>query len=241
MRQYQDDIIRLEISSNQLPLKNLALATVNENIPSPLIDFTETFKPVESLHISRILLFERIIYSLTPAQHDLYTLTNINLLKQSITPLLSFDSQGFIDLPSFKSSLFLKTVYTLYPTLRNIDLMKPGSGFRLLNLTHCYNLFLLIMIKEICILDKVLPEEDRVEGFYDLLEYKTSLLARLSPSLRSVLSLNRYNLQERIYCGFDTEYQNVDLGVNDLLVSTQSIYPKLYLLIKKLSTTADIH
>lgn len=232
----------IKISSNLLNPNNLKTARDTAHLISQALEFLRRFDGFNEERMSRLLYFDKLFYSLTDARYGIYTIENITKFITGIKNLLNFDEKGFMDLKTFEGALFLQLAYTIYPELRKMSLVKRGSSVTLLNLTHVYNFCLLIMIKEIYLLELELPEDDdRTELFYDLLETRNQLIGKISSGLRKVLVMKRYNFIDRMVSGFDTEFLTKELGRNELLASTVSVYPRLFLKIKKLQNVSDIH
>jgi len=67
------------------------------------------------------------------------------------------------------------------------------------------------------------------------------MINSVSAGIRKVLTKRRCVFNKNYVSGFDTEYNQMELGSNELLASTQSIYPRLFLQISKLNNINDIH
>lgn len=229
-------------SSNLLDPRILEKARDSGEILSYTIEFLKRFDSFGAVNIARMIFTDRLFYSLTNSKYGDYTPENILEFTNGIKKLLNFDlKNGYMDFDLFQNSLFVRLSYTIFPELRKANLSKAGSAFTLLNLTHVFNFCLLIIIKEISILELDLPEDQRNEVYYDLLQIRDQLIGKISSGLRKALTAKRYGFGYRIITGFDTEFSCIELCKNELLASTQSIYPRLFLKIRRLNSINDIH
>jgi len=67
---------------------------------------------------------------------------------------------------------------------------------------------------------EIIPIEEK-ESMYDLIEdlktYSEIFHGRLNPTIRESMRQRGLTISENVYCGFDTEYKNVDMKSNTIL------------------------
>lgn len=63
----------------------------------------------------------------------------------------------------------------------------------------------------------------------DLKTYASKLYGNISPSIRESIRQRGVTISRNIYCGFDTEYKNVDMKENKILSAQWAVNSKLIL------------
>jgi hypothetical protein len=83
-----------------------------------------------------------------------------------------------------------------------------------------------------------LSTEDQ-EIIYDLIEdiqtYSVTFHGNLNPSIRECMRQRGITVSENVYCGFDTEYKNIDMKSNKILSAQWAVNSKLVLSLPNLS------
>jgi len=63
----------------------------------------------------------------------------------------------------------------------------------------------------------------------DLQTYASKLYGNLNPSIRDSLRQRGITVTENIYCGFDTEYKNIEMDKNKILSAQWAVNSKIVL------------
>lgn len=105
----------------------------------------------------------------------------------------------------------------LYDIWCYLDLDKKNFSLSEANdvLVWVNDLIMLVMIRDLR--NYVKDLDQTCDEVLLLRNDEKDLLRRLSPSVRKAMSTTRISLTQRIYSGFDTEYVNIEYGVNKLL------------------------
>lgn len=163
-------------------------------------------------------------------------------LKNHVMNLLyEYKNQGFVN----TSSLEGNKIYNLYRSLFLDEYIfsNPDSN-SLKELEYFQSLVILVLILEyelhIKFYERVLSslKTDRIktslykDGLRDLKQGKRELTQNLAKSIRQAMSGGRLFILNRIYTGFDTEYQLESDELNILLAYTSSSYSRVYICIK---------
>ena len=69
----------------------------------------------------------------------------------------------------------------------------------------------------------------------DLKTYAIKLYGNLNPSIRESLRQRGMSVTENIYCGFDTEYKNIEVKKNKILSAQWAVNSKIVLTLPYLS------
>ena len=193
--------------------------------------------------IKMFLVIRSFLFSFSgiPLDKEL-SIEELQRLKNCIMDLLfDYKNQGFLN------TLLLERnkIYNLYRSLfldENIFSNPNSNSFRELEFFQSLIILILVLEYELYIknheqkLDslKKLRMETREckEILLDLKMVKRGLIQNLNKSIRQILTGGRLYILDRIYTGFDTEYQAESDMVNTLLAYTTSSYSRVYLCIK---------
>lgn len=207
----------------------------------------------------QILIFNRVLYLFTGNSYGDYTPSNI--YNHSIKVLSLFhesigkESRGFVSLGEFKESMVLNAILLALPAgnvkyLRGLLDNPLKGGAASFELIHLYNLIVLVLLLDISIsihLSKQYEsteEEDSKEIMEevlgDLLVLQKRLKNSLTGGLRSSLSMNRLSFEDRVYTGFDTEFDNLDNRKNELLCMTTASERRVMLRIRNVLFDFDV-
>jgi len=242
MKEWNDEFDKKEeISSSSTPRKNLIFPKDKTRYTDLNLFFASRFKHFNSERIARFIYIDRLLYNFAGAKYSVYTPQNINRLQFGILQLMNFGkNKGFLNLSEFFQTRFIELSFTLFPQLKEYGIRDGQTAFNQLNITHFNNFCLLWLIKELTQLELNTKIEYQLELFHDLMALRNRLINILSPGIRHALLMHRFRVKRSITSGFDTEYKSVELGKNKLLASSQSLYPRSFLQVKKLESTDDI-
>lgn len=169
------------------------------------------------------------------------TLKHINKIRQLLSLI---QAKGFIgewDLNLSKNPVY-KKIFELLPSLESKLTIKDidSSNIRnnqIFHREHLNNLILLSLLTDLKLMEnttnfKELSVSD--QGiFHDVLVLRNLLTHKISGNIRRAIGLNRLQILERIYIGFDTEFVVKEYKQNDLLCSTIALFPRVLLKINK--------
>ena len=127
-----------------------------------------------------------------------------------------------------------------YLTQREKRVLLPWLS-SLLNLNMYY--LLIDVLDRLGVRAQVFPnlstEDQDQEIIYDLIEdiqtYSVTFHGNLNPSIRECMRQRGITVSENVYCGFDTEYKNIDLKYNKILSAQWAVNSKLVLSLPYLS------
>jgi len=173
------------------------------------------------------------------------TLHELEELKNSVISILyEYKHQGFVN----TSFLEGNKIYNLYRSLfLNEFIFSNPDSTSLKEIEYYQSLVILVLILEyelhIKYYEKKLAflKTDTslktgtsvlIDGLRDLKQGKRELTQNLAKSIRQTMSGGRIFILNRIYTGFDTEYQPESDEINTLLAYTTSSYSRSYLCIK---------
>lgn len=169
------------------------------------------------------------------------TLKHINKIRQLLSLI---QAKGFIgewDLNLSKNPVY-KKIFELLPslesklTITDIDSSNIRNN-QIFHREHLNNLILLSLLTDLKLMEnttnfKELSVSD--QGiFHDVLVLRNLLTHKISGNIRRAIGLNRLQILERIYIGFDTEFLVKEYKQNDLLCSTIALFPRVLLKINK--------
>lgn len=198
------------------------------------------------------MILNQVLYLLTGSVYGNYTPSNVYNHSRKVLALLKEaigkESVGFVTLEQFKESGVLNAILLALPVdngkyLREL-FAKPMQGSATFELIHLYNLVVLVLLHDISIclyLSK--QNEGTVDGNEEILGDITVLQKQLKNSLtgglRSAISLNRLSFEDRIYTGFDTEFDNLENRKNNLLCVTTASERRVMLSIRNIPFDFD--
>ena len=167
----------------------------------------------------------------------------LKLIDRTFRNFYNFKVQGFFNHQEFENNGIIQRVRSLNPQYLKLKLYpenpEDSSGFDFeFEIEHLNNFIFLLLIKNIV---EVLQDpnlDDELRG--ELETWNVKLQNRISAGLRSSLSMNRLQFIERIYMGFDTEYQTIEMTKNKLLCCTMCYYPQTLLKIRDLKISYSI-
>ena len=152
-------------------------------------------------------------------------------LKDFLSNVLSifyqFNLDGYVNQQNMESNKIFNIFRSFYPYYK--DVFAQNKKYLSWNheLEHFHNLIILTLIFEIELYIKHFSQSengntcDSMKEIVCLLKQeKTELTKTLSGGIRASLSKNRLICIDRIYIGFDTEYNNIDSQTNNILCYT---------------------
>jgi len=206
-------------------------------IPSHLITMLKNQSGVYQSFISQLnlpsnfknptlfFIFRGILYKMIG--YDPYRLFDSVCIKSLINNVLSefynFKKDGYVNQRNLESNKIFCIFRSFYPEYNKIfDCKEPIKLSQLTELEHFHNLVILVLLFD---LELTIKNVSETIGFdkgvlLDLKQERVILQKTLSGGIRVSLSRNRLILINRLYIGFDTEYQCVDSLTNELLCYT---------------------
>lgn len=168
------------------------------------------------------------LYKLSGSKSDDFNPTNISKHIDFITnALYDYKNQGFV------SSNFLKENSVFSSIALRFNRFKKLEQRQLLADIEYYNdLVLLLLYKDLLLLEILYKPKETDDLFYSTLERKTLLFSMISGDVRLSIKQQRICFNERIYTGFDTEFETIDYGKNKLLCFTTSTFSRFVFIIK---------
>jgi len=149
--------------------------------------------------------------------------------------------QGFVDLSIFKRNEIFEIFYLF---LRKSDgvyirgLIEEEGRDVLYEVTHMYNLFILLLLLDLTIALNICEKGSEEEG--DLKVLENDLMGRINGPLRQYVKNNRLTYEDRLYTAFDTEFETKDCKETELLCLTMAVKRTLMLRVKKLEVDYSI-
>jgi len=211
----------------------------NELLESLLNDIKSSggsFFKVEN--IKKFFIIRSFLFSFCGKPLDrVLSLNELEELKNHVMNILyEYKHQGFVN----TSFLEGNKIYNLYRSLfLNEFIFSNPDSKSLKEIEFFQSLILLVLILEYELHIKFYEKRSDLlktikfkEGLRDLKLGKRELTQNLSKSIRQTLSGGRLFILNRIYTGFDTEYQSESDVLNTLLAYTTSSYSRAYLCIK---------
>lgn len=195
--------------------------------------FTDLLKSDENkVLFSKIEYLDIALYKLSKAEFGLYTPKNISLhIKIILENIYDYKTKGFVDSYTSKNKVF-EIVFRTFPEIFNFKTKE------LINFIESYNdLILLLLYKDIQCLEKncILSEKDDENDLYfSVIDEKINVYSLITPDLRRLINLQRIKFFDRIYTGFDTEFETIEYTENKLLCFTTSTFSRFVFIIKKL-------
>jgi len=173
------------------------------------------------------------------------TLHELEELKNRVMYILyEYKHQGFVNTSFLEGnkiynlyrSLFLNELVFSNPDSTSLKEIEYYQSLVILVLILEYDLHIKFYEKKLALLktDTSLKPDISLykDGLRDLKHGKRELTQNLAKSIRQTLSGGRLFILNRIYTGFDTEYQPESDEINTLLAYTTSSYSRAYLCIK---------
>jgi len=206
-------------------------------IPSHLISLLKNQSHVHQSFISQLnlpsgfknptqfFIFRGILYKMIG--YDPYQSFDYACIKSLINSVLSefynFKLEGYVNQQNLESNRVFCIFRSFYPEYSKIfDSKEPIKLSQLTELEHFHNLVILVLLFDLELTIKTVSETiffDKGQ-LLDLKQERVLLQKTLSGGIRVSLSRNRLILLNRLYIGFDTEYQCVDSQTNELLCYT---------------------
>lgn len=135
---------------------------------------------------------------------------------------------GYVNTSNYSQHTVLKDLYHILTPQANE--LTPAEHLKHTSflLKWCYNLFILHLLLITVHVSSSLNEEENRDTYKDYQVLEKELTILLDPTIRVKLRKQGVGLQQNIYCGYDTEYQNLDSLTNALLsvqlaLSTQTV------------------
>lgn len=209
-------------------------------------------------NLPKFLFFHRGLYTISECDYGFYNLANINRHVSTIKSLLyNFDNKGFVDITVLDRNKIFCLFRTTFPELE-FHFVKAIEGsnpsYLLFLLHHLFNIVLLFLIID-CKLtlshyksiksnttpnyelflnpnpDPKLVAESRAadESLDDLELEAVSLTGKITTGVRQELKKRRLGFLNKIYTGFDTEFETVEVRSVDVLCYTLACYSRSYI------------
>lgn len=152
----------------------------------------------------------------------------------------SFRANGFIDLSLFKGNPVL--VLVLFCLGRSTGSYLQGiiereERYAIYEVMHLHNLLLLLLILDLQLTANQTTDPELIS---DLDVSITSLKGKLSGPIRQFISMRRVSTEDRLYCGYDTEFEQQDNKESNLLCATLAAYRKVLVKVKGLEVDYSI-
>lgn len=193
-----------------------------------------------SQEMSRYMLIHRMLYEMSGADYNNYSLENIKFHITKILQLVyNYSSDGFVDKNALTGNGVISIFRTIYPELEYLF----NSGFDenpkylIFILHHLNNIVILLLLIDSKIATELFREsnansEDDDDDDDELLDHENSsksISSRITPGVRRELTRRRLTFFNKIYSGFDTEYQTLEFRSVDVICYSMATYSVSYL------------
>ena len=210
---------------------------IKNYIPSHLISmlknqYTEHQSFISQLNLpsgfknpTQFFIFRGILYNLIGyVPHRSFDSVCIkSLINSVLSEFYNFKIDGYVNQRNLESNKIFCIFRSFYPEYNEIfDSKEPIKLSQLTELEHFHNLVILVLLFDLELTIKRVSETiffDKGQ-LLDLKQERVMLQKTLSGGIRVSLSRNRLIIINRLYTGFDTEYQCVDSQTNELLCYT---------------------
>lgn len=207
---------------------------MKDRIQSCYLDFNNLRRIDSSVTQEVFHLFDRIndaLYKISGCMVDLYTPENIDLHVKNILGILhAFKTIGFVTQGFLERNPIWVEIGCLYKEVQDTELKDS-----LFEVEHVNNLILLMLYKDLVILEETFKPDAQDDLYFDLMVKKDELLRQVSGGLRQKLKQQRIGFHSRLYTGFDTEFKTLEYGKNKLLAFTTSTFSRFIFRIKHFS------
>lgn len=210
-----------------------------------LLEFTDS-------DLANFFTMQKSLYDLSGATYGDYSLENINQHVNSLMRFTSFDYEGFVGLAALDNNSYIILMRSLFPTFEDQFRSVRGSeecdrnprvyDEVLFLTTHLINILCLYLIIELKISLKVGITPSNVELYENLGIKQKSLLKHINPGIRSELSRRHFGFINKIYAGYDTEFETQEVRSVKLQCYTLATYDQSYFRYKPLNIdyTTDV-
>lgn len=184
----------------------------------------------------QVLLLHRGLYSITGCVYGDYAPESIVRFIRKVAELFNgFRDKGFIDLKMLVANPVIELI-TLCLGISGATYIKRVLANQerqaVYEVTHIHNLLLVLLLVDLQIAINLADGEADLTG--DLIVLQKELKAKLSGPIRQFTSMQRITLEDRIYCGFDTEFEVKDNKKAELLCATLALYRRMVVQVKAL-------
>lgn len=195
--------------------------------------------------LGKSLVIEKLLYSLTESDFQDYSPQNILSHVNCILDMMTKSQRrGYVTLSDISDvdlyKIFQEVVFSRQ--LQKLDSFNEVRGYNLFELEHLNNLIYLYLLKDLTLTIRFfqfcggdLTIELEKDGLlFEIETVRKRILTYLTPGIRNSLAMNRVYQERTFYTGFDTEYQTIELGVNELLCVTTALFARAVVKIKNL-------
>lgn len=214
-----------------LYLDEKSLTTVLSSNSSPLIPFSHF---TQAFSIAKIILVQKLLFGLSECKYDDYSLQNIKTHVSRISnELFNYNKEGFIQPDAVSSNRVVRIFRSVFPELEPFFLEGSNTIYQLFILQHLANITLLLLQVEYKLAlakdEKTDVTAEEADFLKDLELDVKDLRGKITPGIRSELTRRRMTVYNKVYSGYDTEYQVEEIRSVDLLCFTLASYSRSYL------------
>jgi hypothetical protein len=191
--------------------------------------------------VTKLIKMEFLLFQRAECIYGDFSFQNTRKYAHFILSWLAFYRlRGFVTLDdiSLENNPLFKIYYDVFGKSENQNILFVREHMcNLLILSVIRNLYMTLQTGEKPLTDMTKEEDEEFGDVFDLINIFRYIL---SPGLRNSISKNRIRLEERVCTGFDTEYTNLEYGVNKLLCATTSTFTRTFLILTYLRGPIDL-
>jgi len=215
-------------------LKYLKTSRVYHSLFENLISVLRPHSFYKIKTLGKVLLLRTYLFNLLNLPHDrILTYQELEFFREGVMNLLYTDN-GYLN----KERLENDKLLNFYRSSNQVE-MKGSFN----EIQSFHTLVIMIILLEYELYSryyedlynlKTLEKELVKAMLMDIKETKRNLRKLLIPEVKALLSKTRVNIKNKIYSGFDTEFQMLSSEENEMLAYTLCSYSKQYICIKNL-------
>jgi hypothetical protein len=179
------------------------------------------------------------MYTISKSKRGEFTPSNIsNHIIAIKNSLYRYKIEGFVSSSFYHSNSLYQIIFDIFKKT-----LKFSTQQIIFELEHWNNLFLLLLYKDLLILKSTFNQDEAdletLELFHSLMSERVLLFNQLSGSIRKNIKLQRVCFNNRIYIGFDSEFETIEYGKNKLLAFSTATYCRFVFRIKRIVVNFD--
>ena len=215
-------------------LKNLKTSKAYHNLFENLISVLRPHSFYKIKTLGKVFLLRTYLFNQLNLPHDrILTYHELEFFREGVMNLLYTDN-GYLNRERLENDKLLN----FYRSSNQVEMKGSFSEIQ-----SFHNLIIMIILLEYELYSryyedlynlKTLEKELVKTMLMDIKETKRALRKLLIPEVKALLSKTRVNIKNKIYSGFDTEFQMLSSEENEMLAYTLCSYSKQYICIKNL-------